>query len=208
MSIQKAYDLWSEIYDENDNVTRDLDASATETVLSKYQFGQVLELGCGTGKNTQWLLNQGAEITGLDFSEGMLSTAMSKFRGLPFTGHIADLTQEWPTFDNKFDLITSSLVLEHIEDLSFIFAQASLNLQTSGHFFISELHPIKQYLGSKARFESNGQTVELKVFVHHLTDYIKAAHQSGFILTEIREWFDDEEGTPPRLLSFVFTKDK
>lgn len=58
MSIEKAYDAWSREYDTNENKTRDLDVKATKETLSRYKFEHVIELGCGTGKNTRWLLSR------------------------------------------------------------------------------------------------------------------------------------------------------
>ena len=57
MSIEKAYNIWANQYDTNENRTRDLDKISTSQTLSRYEFENVLELGCGTGKNTNWLLN-------------------------------------------------------------------------------------------------------------------------------------------------------
>ena len=68
MSIEKAYDSWALQYDTNENKTRDLDKKSTINILSKYEFKNVLELGCGTGKNTDWLLKKAERIIGLDFS--------------------------------------------------------------------------------------------------------------------------------------------
>ena len=52
MSIENAYNIWANQYDTNENRTRDLDKKSTIETLSKYEFENVLELGCGTGKNT------------------------------------------------------------------------------------------------------------------------------------------------------------
>ena len=78
MSIEKAYDAWAGQYDTNENKTRDLDQIATRETLSKYQFKMVLELGCGTGKNTSWLLQNAEQVIGLDFSQEMLNMARAK----------------------------------------------------------------------------------------------------------------------------------
>ena len=72
MSIEKSYNSWAKQYDTNNNKTRDLDKKATINTLSKYNFNNVLELGCGTGKNTIWLIEKAARIIALDFSEEML----------------------------------------------------------------------------------------------------------------------------------------
>ena len=49
------YDSWAYKYDNNINPTRDLDKIATIKSLSNLKFFNVLELGCGSGKNTEWL---------------------------------------------------------------------------------------------------------------------------------------------------------
>lgn len=207
MDIEKAYNIWSSNYDTNKNKTRDLDKKVTEETLSKYTFKSVLELGCGTGKNTKWLLSAGAEVIGLDFSQEMLTIAKESITDKRAQFKKADLNDDWEVADQYADLVTSSLTLEHIEDLNAIFRQANKKLKENGIFFISELHPFKQYTGSKARFETDAGMVELKVFTHHISDYIKSAESNGFELLELNEWFDETtQNEIPRLISFVFRK--
>jgi len=207
MSIENAYNNWAEQYDTNRNRTRDLDKKATIETLSKYNFESVLELGCGTGKNTKWLLERSKEIIGLDFSQEMLNKAKEKIADARVSFKKSDLTIGWEV-DNEFaDLITSSLTLEHIENLKHIFEQVSLKLKRNGLFFISELHPFKQYSGSKAKFETEDGTQELEVYIHNITEYIDEAKVNGLQLVEMKEWFDGEtEQELPRLISFVFKK--
>ncbi|GAL81049.1 3-demethylubiquinone-9 3-methyltransferase [Algibacter lectus] len=163
MSIEQAYNIWANQYDTNENRTRDLDKKCTIETLSKYKFSNVLELGCGTGKNTEWLLAHAQQIIGLDFSEEMLNKAKEKIVDSKVTFKKANLTQNWGVDNNFVDLITCSLTLEHIENLDYIFNQAYLKLKKEGLFFISELHPFKQYSGSKARYETEAGTKELEV---------------------------------------------
>ena len=207
MSIEKAYNSWAEQYDTNENKTRDLDIKATIETLSKYKFKYVLELGCGTGKNTGWLLNNAEQVIGLDFSQKMLNIAKEKTTDSSVEFKRADLNKDWEIENQFADLVTSSLTLEHIDDLNHIFNQANQKLKGNGIFFISELHPFKQYLGSKAKFETENGFEELKVFTHHISDYVKSAESNDFKLLEINEWFDDNsEKEIPRLISFVFRK--
>jgi len=207
MSIEKSYNLWAEYYDSNENKTRDLDQKSTIEILSNYNFETVLELGCGTGKNTVWLLTQAKKIIALDFSQKMLNKAKKKIQNDDVLFKKGNLLEDWKV-DNEFaDLITSSLTLEHINDLDVIFGQAHLKLKTDGIFFINELHPFKQYSGSKARFDSEKGTEVLEVYTHHISDYINSAKENGFKLEEIYEQFDDLNSNEiPRLISFVFKK--
>ena len=207
MSIEKAYDTWSSQYDTNENKTRDLDIIATKETLSKYPFSKVLELGCGTGKNTSYLLQKAEQVIGLDFSEEMLNIARAKIKDTRVEFRKADLNLNWDIENQFAELITSSLTLEHIQDLGHIFEQAYEKLKANGIFFICELHPFKQYLGSKARFETEDGVQELEVYTHHLSEYIENAKANKFSLVEINEWFDHSaENEIPRLISFVFKK--
>jgi predicted TPR repeat methyltransferase len=207
MNIEKAYNIWADQYDTNSNKTRDLDTKSTIKTLNKFDFSKVIELGCGTGKNTTFLLKKADEIIGLDFSQEMLNKAKAKIKDERVEFRKADLTKSWE-IDNDFaDLITCSLTLEHIKNLNHIFNQANLKLKKNGLFFISELHPFKQYSGSKAKYETESGTKELEVYIHHISEYIDAAKNNGFEFVEMKEWFDeDNENGIPRLISFVFKK--
>jgi len=207
MSIEKAYNIWANQYDTNENRTRDLDKISTIETLSKYNFETVLELGSGTGKNTKWLLGKATQIIGLDFSQEMLNKAKEKISDKKVIFKRIDLTKNWK-IDNDFaDLITCSLTLEHIKNLNHIFHQANLKLKKNGIFFICELHPFKQYSGSKAKYETENEIHELEVYIHHISEYIDEAKKNGFELLEIKEWFDGNTKTEiPRLISFVFKK--
>ena len=100
-----------------------------------------------------------------------------------------------------------NLVLEHIADLGFVFQEAWRCLMESGQFLVCELHPFKQYLGTKARFQQEDRRVELPTFVHHLSDFLNAATAAGFTLASLKEsWHSEDEDQPPRLISFLFHK--
>lgn len=207
MSIKQAYNSWAETYDTNENKTRDSDIKLTKEILINYEFENVLELGCGTGKNTEWLLNKAKRIIGLDFSQKMLDIAKEKITDSKVEFKTADLTKDWEIDIRFADLVTSSLTLEHIDDLNHIFNQANQKLKDNGIFFISELHPFKQYIGSKAKYETENGIEELEVYTHHISDYIDNAERNGFKLLEIKEWFDEKTTKEiPRLISFVFRK--
>lgn len=207
MCIEKAYDIWAEQYDTNNNRTRDLDIKATKQTLSKYSFNSVLELGCGTGKNTQWLLTKANYVLGIDFSKEMLKIAKEKINDERFEYKKADINNKWGIKNKNFDLITSSLTLEHIRNLNHIFTQAHTQLKDNGLFFLCELHPFKQYTGTKAQYETIDGTEELEVYTHHTSEYIECAKKNGFKLIEINEWFDDvAKKAIPRLISIVFKK--
>ncbi|MEP7147624.1 MAG: class I SAM-dependent methyltransferase [Acidobacteriota bacterium] len=145
MSTKHLYNQWSATYDTVENKTRDLEKLACETVLADIPLTRVLELGGGTGKNTEWLA-EGAEqkVLSVDFSEEMQAVAKAKVKDSNVEFRIGDVRSEWSFVDSNVDLITCSLILEHVEDLNFIFEQAEKVLSPGGRFYICELHPLKQ----------------------------------------------------------------
>ncbi len=78
MDVRNAYNIWAGQYDTNKNRTRDLEAVSLQQTLSDIQFDRCLEIGCGTGKNTQWLLTRARQVTAVDLSEEMLFRARQK----------------------------------------------------------------------------------------------------------------------------------
>ncbi len=117
MNIQKAYNQWAAKYDSNENKTRDLEDVALRSLLKHLQFNHCLEIGCGTGKNTEWLVTKAHKLTAVDLSPEMLVKAKQKIVAQNAIFHEGDITKEWHFASNGHDLITFSLVLEHIEDL-------------------------------------------------------------------------------------------
>jgi ubiquinone/menaquinone biosynthesis C-methylase UbiE len=207
MNIQKAYNNWSETYDTDENLTRDLDQKVTRDTLANLYFNSILEVGCGTGKNTSFLAQIGETVHVVDFSEGMIEKAKEKVRAENVRFSPMDITQKWNFENQSFDLIVCNLVLEHIEDFSFIFSEAARVLKDKGRFFINELHPFKQYEGRKARFYKDEETIEVEAFVHHISDFFSAATNDGLTLEKLNEyWHEQDQNKPPRLISFIFKK--
>ena len=206
-SVQDAYNSWAQQYDSNENKTRDLEARSLRETLAPLTFEHCLEIGCGTGKNTAWLLQKAASVTAVDLSEEMLSKAKEKITSPNVTFVQADITQPWTFATKSYDLVGFSLVLEHIEDLEPVFAKVAAVLNPGGYLYISELHPFKQYNGSKARFDTAEGTQVVTCFNHHITDFTNAAKANGFNLVSMNEYFDeDDRGTIPRLLTLLFRK--
>jgi trans-aconitate methyltransferase len=59
MNVEEAYKHWSAQYDTNQNKTRDSEAISLRETLRDIKFENCLKIGCGTGKNTEWLLTKG-----------------------------------------------------------------------------------------------------------------------------------------------------
>jgi ubiquinone/menaquinone biosynthesis C-methylase UbiE len=207
METRQAYAQWASSYDSDRNLTRDLDEVITRTFLGGLNFKSILEIGCGTGKNTSLFARIGEQVRALDFSEEMIAQARRKSSAANVEFTLADITQRWPVDGASIDLISCNLVLEHIADLNHVFAQAVRVLTNNGRLFISELHPFRQYQGTVATFTCEDAVVKIPAFVHHISDFLDAAVANGLSLLELNEWWHSEdEGKPPRLVTFMFAK--
>lgn len=208
MNTQSAYNIWANNYDEDLNLTRDLDAQIVTNEFSNCKFDSILEVGCGTGKNTPFFSEIADKVYAIDFSDGMISKAKEKVSTKNVGFIQADITRKWPIEKNAIDLVTCNLILEYIENLDFIFSEANRCLKERGKFFINELHPFRQYDGKKATFVNDGKTTEIDAYVHHISDFINAAINNGFKLLKLNElWHELDKNKLPRILSLLFIKE-
>src|SRR6185295_8239815 len=105
MQIKEAYTDWSATYDSDRNLTRDLDQRVASQILGKLRCRSILELGCGTGKNTAMLAEIAEHVRAFDFSRGMIEKAREKVGRSNVTFAMADITRPWPVAAASTDLI-------------------------------------------------------------------------------------------------------
>jgi ubiquinone/menaquinone biosynthesis C-methylase UbiE len=205
--VSRAYDRWATTYDSDANATRDLDAIVVRDAAPDPANLDVLELGCGTGKNTVWLAERARSVVAMDFSRGMLDVARRRLShaNTAFLQH--DVRARWPIADASFDLVIGNLILEHVADVASVFDEASRVLRTGGRLFVCELHPYRQLRGGQAHFTdvATGDTVYVAAHVHSSSDYVNAGIRAGLTLERLGEW-DDDAASVPRLLSVTFRR--
>lgn len=206
-SVCRDYDAWAEAYDSDPNRTRDLDARIMRETFAGRRMGEVVEIGCGTGKNTELLAAIGSSVLAIDFSRGMLDRARAKIRA----GHVrfaqGDITEPWPVERGVASLVACNLVLEHVAELGAVFAEAARVLAPGGEFFVCELHPVRQHAGRRAEFARGGDVSEIASFPRHVSDYTRAARASGLEVRALDEWWDAKDPREmPRLISFLMVR--
>ena len=208
--VATAYDRWATQYDDDPNLTRDLDAVVVRRAPLRLAGREVLELGCGTGKNTGWLAAEARQVVALDFSAGMLAVARDRVRAphVRFVQH--DVRAVWPLAPATVDVVVGNLVLEHVAELAPVYREAARVLRPGGQLFLCELHPFRQLRGAQAHFTdpATRATVHVPAFRHAASEYVNAGLAAGLVLRELGEWL--EEGAapelPPRLLSVLFER--
>ena len=82
-------------------------------ILSKIKTS-VLDLGCGTGNDTLYLVERGFKVIACDYSE----TALDKIRKElnKIETRLVDISEKLPFGDNCFDLIIADLSLHYFDE--------------------------------------------------------------------------------------------
>jgi SAM-dependent methyltransferase len=110
-------------FDGLDRVLRQTDLKPGSTIL---------DAGCGTGTNSEWLADRGFRVTGADFSD----FALSKAKG-DVDYRKEDLTKlSFP--DASFDAVVCIGVLMHIPDLEDALSELVRVLKPNGWLILSE----------------------------------------------------------------------
>jgi len=121
------YDSWYEtkIGSVSDQVERHLAQS-----MFKAPGPQVLEIGCGTGQYTSWLVQEGYEVTAVDISAEMMALAQKKLaenaaKAKPVHWRLADITEildQLETYAGIFSMTAFEFVPEPEKVLQKLFS--------------------------------------------------------------------------------------
>ena len=218
-SVRTGYDQWSEIYDHDENPLQALEGPILHSTIGHVADCDMLDIGCGTGRHALWLTGQGARVTALDFSEGMLKQARLKPGADKVRFIVHDLHQPLPLADCSFGAVVSSLVLEHLSTLHSFFSEVARVLKPAGKAVLSTLHPAMFLRGTQARFvdPQSGEVIQPGSVPHSISDFIMAGRSAGLMLHSISEHSPDDELAArypraakyvgwPMLVVFCFTK--
>lgn len=145
----KGFDAWAGTYDQS--IGRDPKGYPFEgydDVLAKVcslagdcRGKRVLDLGVGTGALSLQLARSGAWVTGIDFSQHMLTIARSKMPQATFI--CADLAQGLPEQVKRttFDAVVSSYALHHLDERGKlrILQEAMVCLVPAGRLIVADI---------------------------------------------------------------------
>ena len=108
-------------------------------IIDKFFAGKtVLDIGCGTGRTTHPLHDTGFDVLGIDYSEGMIESALQKYPQIRFeVGNCANLRFEDESFDNVI-FSFNGIMLERDYDVRVkMFSEIYRVLRPKGIFFFT-----------------------------------------------------------------------
>lgn len=145
-------DIWDQEYKNKKFVTGDDKPQAFFLRLIKelkkkhkvdFEKIKVLDLGCGTGRNSNYLASLGADVIGIDFSNAALKIAKQRAakNNLKVKYLLQSIGEVLPFDKNEFDLvldITSSNSLNEQERAVYL-NEVKRVLKKNGYFFVRAL---------------------------------------------------------------------
>ncbi len=157
----------------------------------------VLEVGCGSGAQCEWLLDEGAQVVGLDLSPAMVDEARTRCAG---RGRflVADVAESIPLEPRSVDGITCSLALHYLEDWQVPLTSFATLLRPGGWIVISLDHPCSPPLPSQRggyfdtelvsdTWQKGDVEVTQYFWRRPLAAVVGAFADAGFVVDRIRE---------------------
>ena len=124
--------VYSDTYLDNDN----MDSKFLDYFIDRLAGGKVLDMGCGTGGNSEYLRKKGIDVVGIDASQNMLHVARRLYPETQFEEQ--DILQ---TSFNKdaFDGIVLAFVINHFNGEGLVLLKKEIDrlLKKCGVLFIS-----------------------------------------------------------------------
>lgn len=215
VSNLELYEKWADTYDHDGNILQFVDDLQMVSLLDQFvdlttkgrgpqDSLALLDLGCGTGRNTvklsqaPWNSNASLDFHAWDSSKAMLDVAKLKLSSN--TGHnvnleVVDISKldNIPTrYNGFFDGLVSTLVLEHIEIKTYFSAIANL-LRPRGFAVVTSMHDEMGRL-SRAGFKSaSGERFKGMSFVYTVAETVEAAQAAGLeVVGDVGETAVDE----------------
>jgi len=210
LPAREGYDRWAPHYDQKGNPAVALKQREIRRLLGDVRGLQVVDLGCGTGRNSVEMAEAGAEVSAVDFSEGMLSQARQRQGAGRIRFIVRDLESSLPFADHQFDRVLCSLALEHVVNLDSTFGEMARICRPDGRVVVIEMHPAMFLRGVSAHFHDpkTGQDVRPRSVGHQISDFVMASVRAGLEIEEMTEHVDNDGKHPgwPLLLTFRFKR--
>jgi predicted TPR repeat methyltransferase len=139
-------------------------------------FGEVLDLGCGTGLCAALIRPVAGDIDGVDLSGAMIE--QTRKTGFYRTLHHADLAQHLAETERRYDLVLAADVFIYVGELADVFRAVRRILRPGGCFAFSV----------ELAGEGSGTVLLPSLRYAHAEDHIRAlAAASGFTVSEVRK---------------------
>jgi len=166
-------------------------------LLRSLSNGRVLDVGVGTGRNSELARSLRHEVYGFDVSAKMLEKAAERLHletESPFL-RLGDV-RRIPFGDRFFDCMLCCRVLSHLEELELALNEMHRVLRKGGALLVTDVDGRHKY--DATRIPVEGKNVWIRVYKHRLEDVAQAATKAGFRVNEERLLYASDLAWKPR----------
>jgi len=159
---------------------------------------RLLDLACGDGLDLENYIKLGAEVSGIDASEELVSIARKK---LPTVDIQVGVFEALPYPDESFDVVLSKYAIQTAHDVEPCFKEVHRVLKPGGMLMYLVVHPMRQYFEKRDEaadyFEQKivdshilGNTITVREPTHTFNEYLSEWFLESFDLKLFREYWD------------------
>ena len=113
---------------------------AVTSIIAPKQGMKILDIAAGTGSSSRPLVDKGAEVTALDFSQGMIEQGRKQNKNINFVQGDA---LKLPFEDNSFEVTTISFGLRNTSNTEIALKEALRVTKDGGRIVVAEFsHPV------------------------------------------------------------------
>ncbi len=192
VSAAEGYRLWAASYDRFPNPLLALERRVLWGILGSLTGKRVVDVGCGTGRWTQELLRQGADVIGADLSPEMLCEAARKprLRGRLLRASAMAL----PIASKTADLTICSFVISYLANAVPAFVEMRRIAKPGGAIVVSDLHPVAVAAGWTRSFHHESVAYEVEHHSRSIDELRRLAADAGLHFDfQIAAHFEEEE---------------
>ncbi|MDA2813422.1 class I SAM-dependent methyltransferase [Nocardiopsis sp. RSe5-2] len=192
VDVATGYGAWAKTYEGTVEDLMDIDLLERLNGPEWASVRRAADLGCGTGRTGAWLREKGARsVDGVDLTPEMLAIAEEK--GAHESLRVGDATDSGLE-GGAYDLVISSLIDEHLEDVGPLYAEAARLARPGGWLVMVTFHP--QFMittGMPTHYtDARGRSFTIATHLHLVSDHVKAAVAAGWQLREMHEGVVDD----------------
>ena len=158
---------------------------AVTSIIAPKQGMKILDIAAGTGSSSRPLVDKGAEVTALDFSQGMIEQGRKQNKNINFVQGDA---LKLPFEDNSFEVTTISFGLRNTSNTEIALKEALRVTKDGGRIVVAEFsHPVNPIF---KKIYLNYLMKALPVIVKKIS---KNPDAYIYLAESIRDWPDQAE---------------